>query len=505
MAVHDADEAVQYFTAALQSSPDDPLLLEGLGRAYQARAQLDEAAAAWERASSVADGPLRSSLHYRIALLEAERGNATPDLEYAADDPDAATLKMIFTQRRTHTGSGKEIVAEMLAFAADPSPAGQAVASSGLAIQAITEHDLTRAREAALRSVSYAQRCMDVSPIQISSARRLMVWISLATGDVPAAIEHAVAWRRDVGQFDVPSARCSLQFAMAAAYYLRGDLHTALREASDGERTARTGKMHRSLTRLLLLRSILLAEQGRIAEAEACRAEAENTWIPRDVSVSTMANLSDMIILIHSGQIENLGVIPEWVSYNEPLSVLQPLFAGMIYLATKDEDKLTETIANFRGFGDTAPFFTAVADRLTGLHTSSPRLLAQAAALFERCGARLLAAQTQLEWAELTGDRNVTVTLFDENDAIPWSSRARRHARSVGVRIPAARTSGVLTNRESQVVRLLGDGLSNADIAARLFLSERTVETHLRNSYAKLHLTSRVALARWAAENGDRE
>jgi non-specific serine/threonine protein kinase len=58
----------------------------------------------------------------------------------------------------------------------------------------------------------------------------------------------------------------------------------------------------------------------------------------------------------------------------------------------------------------------------------------------------------------------------------------------------------VLTGRQLDIARLVADDLSNKQIAARLFLSERTVETHITNILNKLGLNSRVQLGRWLAD-----
>ncbi|HEV2891745.1 MAG TPA: LuxR C-terminal-related transcriptional regulator [Frankiaceae bacterium] len=75
--------------------------------------------------------------------------------------------------------------------------------------------------------------------------------------------------------------------------------------------------------------------------------------------------------------------------------------------------------------------------------------------------------------------------------------------RRLGVRGHSGpRGSGVLTPREEEVLALLGDGLSNADIAARLFVSPRTAEHHVSNILAKLGLGSRAEATAYAVRNG---
>jgi DNA-binding CsgD family transcriptional regulator len=58
-----------------------------------------------------------------------------------------------------------------------------------------------------------------------------------------------------------------------------------------------------------------------------------------------------------------------------------------------------------------------------------------------------------------------------------------------------------LTPTERDVVRLVSEGLGNKDIATRLFVSPRTVKTHLTHVYTKLGLTSRVQLVQEAARH----
>ena len=87
------------------------------------------------------------------------------------------------------------------------------------------------------------------------------------------------------------------------------------------------------------------------------------------------------------------------------------------------------------------------------------------------------------------------------------TARARALATRLGMEPLLARLRGPaddspLSRRESEIAALVADGLSNAAIAARLTLSERTVENHVSHVLRKLDLTSRAGIASWHARVG---
>jgi DNA-binding NarL/FixJ family response regulator len=93
---------------------------------------------------------------------------------------------------------------------------------------------------------------------------------------------------------------------------------------------------------------------------------------------------------------------------------------------------------------------------------------------------------------------------FETCGAVWRADRVRTTLRGVGARGRRSATAGIgpsaLSRREWQVARLAAQGLTARDIGEQLFISERTVETHLANVYAKLGVHSKTELIRRASE-----
>ncbi|GAA4632183.1 LuxR family transcriptional regulator [Actinoallomurus vinaceus] len=87
---------------------------------------------------------------------------------------------------------------------------------------------------------------------------------------------------------------------------------------------------------------------------------------------------------------------------------------------------------------------------------------------------------------------------FERAGARPWARRAQGELRAAGEsgQAPPAAVLDALTPQELRIAGLVADGLSSKQIAARLFLSPRTVEYHLYKIYPKLGIGSRTELAR---------
>ena len=105
----------------------------------------------------------------------------------------------------------------------------------------------------------------------------------------------------------------------------------------------------------------------------------------------------------------------------------------------------------------------------------------------QRRSAGIWEARFDAAWAEGAG--------LSREEAIAYAQRGR------GERKRPSTGWASLTPTELDVVRLVQEGLGNRDIAARLFMSHRTVQTHLTHVYAKLGISSRVALAQEAARH----
>jgi predicted ATPase/DNA-binding CsgD family transcriptional regulator len=141
-----------------------------------------------------------------------------------------------------------------------------------------------------------------------------------------------------------------------------------------------------------------------------------------------------------------------------------------------------------------------------GAHRHATRLLGAAEALRKRNGIvryRIYdddVAAAQAVARDMLGEPHFQAA-WNEGAAMSADEVIAFAQRGRGARKRAASGWESLTPTEHDVVRHVSDGLSNKDIAAKLFISPRTVQTHLTHVYAKLGLDSRVQLVKEAARH----
>jgi DNA-binding NarL/FixJ family response regulator len=158
---------------------------------------------------------------------------------------------------------------------------------------------------------------------------------------------------------------------------------------------------------------------------------------------------------------------------------------------------------------DSGDYATAVARALASAAAADDAGGAVEAAVSRTLAGRALALAGEHERA--VAELELAVAVLDAASCDRFRLEAERELGKLGHRTHRrtrpGKTEGTgvdsLTQRELELARLIVDRKTNPEIAATLFLSQKTVETHLRNMFRKLSVTSRVELAR-AVEQADR-
>jgi DNA-binding NarL/FixJ family response regulator/tetratricopeptide (TPR) repeat protein len=187
--------------------------------------------------------------------------------------------------------------------------------------------------------------------------------------------------------------------------------------------------------------------------------------------------------------------------------------AAAVALARADATVLPQRTATAR----LAEAATRLAAGDTGAAGESAR---EALALAEHAGNPYLAGRCRAalgaaavaggDVAQAVAELERAEQALSETGAIRDADAAARELRRLGHRVPrAARPDGpaglpALSPREREVAREVATGKSNRDVAATLFVSEKTVESHLVRIYAKLDIHSRSALAALVVREGSR-
>src|SRR5581483_1840231 len=293
-------------------------------------------------------------------------------------------------------------------------------------------------------------------------------------------------------------------FAVCRTHYgglltLRGAWADAERELTPATKelaATRPGLVGDALARLGELRR----RQGRLEEAEALFAQAEPHPLAR-LGQSELALDRDRpldAVELAAAFVDHFGGRRRL----EQAAALEVLVRAYTALGRLDEAAASaDALGELADAAVSAPLRAAtelargIVAAAIGEYDAARRLLTTARDLYAENHLPFEAAHARLQLAD------ALTALGRDEAATAERTRARRELARLGV-ADRRRGGGPLTPRELEVLRLVGEGLSDAEIAARLVVSEHTVHRHVANVRTKLGVGSRAAAAAKAARSG---